>query len=432
MQKQKFTSTLLFKIIVAIIAGIVCSFFLPEPLARVFITFNGLFGNFLGFFIPVLIFALITPAIAGIGRGAGKWLAITTGVAYASTVFAGLLAYASSQAIYPWLLAGESTAEAKDVDSGALSSYFTIEMPAPVGVMTALLLAFTLGVAMTAVKSDTLYNGVRDLERVIMRVITRFIIPLLPVYIFGMFLGMGMNGNLTATLTTFAKVLLLAVIMTIVLLVIQYLLVGGIARVNPWKAFATMLPAYGTALGTSSSAATIPVTYACAKKNGVAPSVAGFTVPLCATTHLAGSMMKICLFAFAIMSMDGMDLPAGKAIGFILMLGVTMVAAPGVPGGAIMAAIGLLESMLGFSPEQQALMIAAYIAIDSFGTACNVTGDGAIALIINKFAKGQISRAELVDTPNFEIDSVIEEDIEDTTAADSRVESSAPDGRHRL
>ncbi|AZA14695.1 dicarboxylate/amino acid:cation symporter [Corynebacterium choanae] len=410
--KQRFTSSLLFKIIVAIILGIAGSFFLPEWFARIFITFNGLFGNFLGFFIPVLIFALITPAIAGIGRGAGKWLAVTTAIAYASTVFSGALAYVSSWAVYPWLLAGETTQTAKDVDEGALSPLFTIDMPAPIGVMTALLLAFTLGVAMTAVKSDTLYAGVRDLERVIMRVITKFIIPLLPIYIFGMFLGMGMNGNLTDTLATFGKVLLLAVVMTIVLLFIQFVLAGLIAGVNPWRSFVNMVPAYGTALGTSSSAATIPVTYACTRKNGVAPSVAGFTIPLCATTHLAGSMMKICLFAFAIMSMDNMALSPALAFGFILMLGVTMVAAPGVPGGAIMAAVGLLDSMLGFSPEQQALMIAAYIAIDSFGTACNVTGDGAIALLVNRFAKGGISRAELAEGSGFEIDSFIEEDVD--------------------
>lgn len=412
MSISRLSHSLLFKIIVAIILGIVASLFFPVPLARVFITFNGLFGNFLSFFIPVLIFALITPAIAGIGRGAGKWLAITTGVAYASTIFAGLLAYGASQLLYPMILAGESTVEGKKIDDGALSAYFTIEMPAPMGVMTALLLAFTVGVAMTSVKSDTLYNGVRDLERVIMRVITRFIIPLLPIYIFGMFLGMGMNGNLTATLTSFAKVLVLAVIMTIILLTIQYLIAGALSGRNPFTAFVTMLPAYGTALGTSSSAATIPVTYGCARKNGVAPSVAGFTIPLCATTHLSGSMLKISLFAFAIMFMDDMPLSPGVAIGFILMLGITMVAAPGVPGGAIMAAVGLLGSMLGFDASQQALMIAAYIAIDSFGTACNVTGDGAIALIINRFAKGKISRSEQLEGSGFEIDDIIEEDAE--------------------
>ncbi|PRQ11074.1 sodium:proton antiporter [Corynebacterium sp. 13CS0277] len=414
MDVKRLTGSLLFKIVVAIILGIISSLFFPENLARVFVTFNSFFGNFLGFFIPVLIFALITPAIAGLGRGAGKWLAVTTGIAYASTIFSGLLAFGAARLLYPKLLAGQDMVIAKDVDNGALSPYFNIEMPPPMGVMTALLLAFTIGVAMTSVKSDTLYAGVRDLERVIMRVIAKFIIPLLPLFIYGMFLSMGMNGNLTDTLSAFAKVLLVAVVMTVVLLAIQFLLAGSIAGRNPLTALKNMLPAYVTALGTSSSAASIPVTYECAKKNGVSPTVAGFTIPLCATTHLSGSMMKIALFAFAIMYMTDQPLSFGMALGFILMLGVTMVAAPGVPGGAIMAATGLLAANLGFTDDMVALMIAAYIAIDSFGTACNVTGDGAIALVVNKLTKGQISRAELEEPPmGYEIEP-IEEDVDTT------------------
>lgn len=381
----------------AIILGIICSFFFPEALARIFVTFNGLFGNFLGFFVPVLIFALITPAIAGLGRGAGKWLAITTGIAYGSALVSGLIAWAVSTALYPTLLAGHDSITVSDIEEGALSSYITVEMPAPMEVMTALILAFVVGVAMTSVKSDTLYAGVADLRRVVMKVISSFIVPLLPIYIFGMFLSLGMNGNLADVLTAFAKVLVLAIIMSIVLLLLQFLLAGGIAGKNPFSSLKNMLPAYFTALGTSSSAATIPVTYQCARKNGISKSVAGFVIPLCATIHLSGSMMKITLFAFAIMFMDGMDIPLGTAVGFILMLGVTMVAAPGVPGGAIMAAVGLLSSSLGFNDDQVALMIAAYIAIDSFGTACNVTGDGAIAMVVDKFAKGNIERSELDD-----------------------------------
>ncbi|MDO4684941.1 MAG: dicarboxylate/amino acid:cation symporter [Corynebacterium sp.] len=410
MELKTLSQSLLFRIVVAIILGIGCSFFFPAELARVFVTFNELFGNFLKFFIPVLIFALITPAIAGIGKGAGKWLAITTGIAYTSTIFAGLMAYVAANAVYPSLLEGEEVMKASDIDAGALGPYFTIEMPPPMGVMTALLLAFCIGVAMTAVKSDTLYAGMRDLERVIMRVISKFVIPLLPLFIFGVFLSMGMNGNLRATLEQFAKVLVLAIVLTVVLLLIQFFVAGALSGKNPFTSLKNMMPAYATALGTSSSAATIPVTYACVKKNGVAPGVAGFTVPLCATTHLAGSMLKIGLFAFAIVYMDGIDVGPGKALGFILMLGVTMVAAPGVPGGAIMAAVGLLSSMLGFSDDQVALMIAAYIAIDSFGTACNVTGDGAIALIVNKLTKGKIERVAQEEGEN-RIE-IIEEDVQ--------------------
>lgn len=391
----------------AIILGIVCSFFFPDGLARIFVTFNGLFGNFLGFFIPVLIFSLITPAIAGLGRGAGKWLAITTGIAYCSALISGLISWGVANSIYPKLLAGQQNVHAADIEEGALAPYISVEMPAPMAVMTALILAFVVGVAMTTVKSDTLYSGVADLRRVVMKVISSFIVPLLPIYIFGMFLSLGMNGNLADVLTAFAKVLVLAIFMSFVLLVLQFLFAGAVAGKNPLASLKNMMPAYFTALGTSSSAATIPVTYESALKNGVSKSVAGFAIPLCATIHLSGSMMKITLFAFAIMFMDGMDIPLATALGFILMLGVTMVAAPGVPGGAIMAAVGLLSSSLGFNDDQVALMIAAYIAIDSFGTACNVTGDGAIAMVVDKFAKGSISRHDLDDADDLGLAAAI-------------------------
>ncbi|AKE42261.1 putative integral membrane transport protein [Corynebacterium kutscheri] len=395
MDMKRLSSSLLFRIIVAIILGIICSFFLSDSVARIFVTFNGLFGNFLGLFVPVLIFALITPAIAGLGRGAGKWLAGTTAIAYVSALLAGLLSWLVAATIYPWLLAAQSSVNISDVEAGALMPYLTVEMPAPVSVMTALILAFVIGVTMTNVKSDTLFASVTDLRRIVMKVITGFIVPLLPVYIFGMFLSLGMNGNLVDTLSAFAKVLVLAILMSFVVLIVQFFIAGAFTGKNPFVALKNMMPAYFTALGTSSSAATIPITYECARKNGVSQSVAGFVVPLCATIHLSGSMLKITLFAFAIMFMDGMEIPLSVAAGFILMLGVTMVAAPGVPGGAIMAAVGLLSANLGFSDDQVALMIAAYIAIDSFGTACNVTGDGAIAMVINKFAKGDIERNEL-------------------------------------
>ncbi len=391
MNFETIASSLLFRIVIAIILGIVCSFFFPEWLARIFITFNSLFGNFLSFFVPVLIFALITPAIAGLGRGAGKWLGITTGVAYGSTIISGLIAYGLSLALYPTLLGNqELNTNVEDIDEGSLTPYFTVEIDPPFAVMTALVLAFCVGLAMTTVKSDTLYNASRDLERVIMKVIEAFVIPLLPLFIFGMFLNLGMNDNLGSTMTAFGKVLILAVVMTLVYLVLQFLVAGAISGKNPFTALKNMMPAYFTALGTSSSAATIPITLRSTLKNDVDRNVAGFTVPLCATIHLSGSMMKLVLYAFAIIYMTGMDVSVGKAIGFLLMLGVTMIAAPGVPGGAVMTAVGLLASMMGFDENMVALMIAAYIVIDSFGTAANVTGDGAIAMIMNRFAAGKI------------------------------------------
>ncbi|MDK8870670.1 dicarboxylate/amino acid:cation symporter [Corynebacterium macclintockiae] len=394
MNLSRVLNSLLFKIIVAIGLGILCSLFFPEWAGRTFATFNGLFSGFLGFFVPVLIFSLITPAIASLGRGAGKWLGVTAGIAYVSTIISGLIAYGVAEGTYPSLLNNESMVEVKDIDEGALQPFFSVEMDPPMGVMSALLLAFTVGIALASMRTEVLYRGTEELREVSMNVIQKFIIPLLPIYIFGVFLTMGMNGNLKVTLTQFSKVLILAVLMTWVILALQFLLAGFFAGRNPLTALRNMMPAYFTALGTSSSAATIPVTLECTRKNGVSQSVADFVVPLCATVHLSGSMQKIALFAFSIVYMTGIDMSPGMALGFIFLLGVMMIAAPGVPGGAIMAAVGLLQSQLGFDDGQVALMIAAYIAIDSFGTACNVTGDGAIALTVNRLAKGQLRREE--------------------------------------
>ncbi|MDL0402796.1 dicarboxylate/amino acid:cation symporter [Corynebacterium lehmanniae] len=399
--KSKLLGSLLFWVVVAIILGFLCSLFFPDWLARVFITFNGLFSNFLGFFVPVLIFALIAPAIAGLGRGAGKWLGITAGVAFGSTVISGLIAWGTGSALYPKLLSGKDLiTNVADPEEGGLTPYFTVEMPPPLAIMSALLLAFIVGLAMTGVKSDNLYNVLQELNDVVLKVVVTFVIPLLPLYIFGTFLGLGMNENFGDTMAAMGVVLLLSVVMTLVVVLLQYLVAGAVAGVNPFKALKNMLPAYFTALGTSSSAATIPVTYESTLKNNVDEDVAGFVVPLCATIQLSGSMMKIMLYALSIVYMASLDISGGQIFGFILLLGIMMIAAPGVPGGAIMAAAGLLQSNLGFDDSMLSLMIASYIVVDSFGTAANVTGDGAVALIVNKFASGKLHKQSPIDEPS--------------------------------
>lgn len=266
----------------------------------------------------------------------------------------------------------------------SITPYFTIDMPPVMSVTASLILAFLLGLGLTAVKGDTFKNALLEFRELITVVIVKAIIPVLPLYIFGIFMKITEEGQATVIMGLFFKVIIVIFIMHVMLLLFQYFLAGAISGKNPIKALITMLPAYMTALGTQSSAATIPVTLAQAKKNGVDPELADFVIPLCATIHLAGSTLKIVSCAYAIMWMLGM--PAGIDIfaGFILMLGITMVAAPGVPGGAIMAAVGILQSMLGFDQNAIGLMIALYITMDSFGTACNVTGDGAIALVMDK------------------------------------------------
>ncbi|NHU85939.1 dicarboxylate/amino acid:cation symporter [Kocuria sp. JC486] len=385
---------LLPRVIAAIILGVLCGLFFPEGLARVFTTFNGLFSNFLGFIIPVLILALVAPAIADLGRGAGRWLLITAGIAYLSTIVAGFTAFGTAMALFPSLLGERNVGSFTDPSENALTPYFEVTMPAPMEIMTALLLAFCIGVGITLIQGDTLHRGLEELRNIIMKIVISVIIPLLPIYIFGSFLGLTMNGQIGTVINTFFKVVIVAFALTILYLLVQYAVAGAVAGRNPLKLLRNMLPAYFTALGTSSSAATIPVTLQCTVKNGVREDVAGFAVPLCATIHLAGSTLKIVLFSVAVMMFMGRDIDTGSYIGFIFMLGITMVAAPGVPGGAIMAAVGILSSMLGFDETMVSIMIATYVAIDSFGTACNVTGDGAIAVAVNKFYGNRESTLE--------------------------------------
>ncbi len=383
---KKLKIGLLGKILIAIALGIVLGLAAPAWMVRIFLTFNGIFSQFLGFAIPLIIVGLVAPAISDIGKTAGKMLLVTVAIAYGSTIFAGLTSYLTGAALFPGMI--QSGAALQEVASAEeLAPFFTVDIPPLMNVMTALILAFTLGLGLAAIEGQTLKNAIHDFEEVITKTIKSAIIPLLPLYIFGIFLNMTYVGQVFSILTVFIKIIGIIFLIHIGILILQFAIAGGFARKNPFKLLWNMMPAYFTALGTQSSAATIPVTLEQTRKNGVSEDIAGFTVPLCATIHMSGSILKITACALALMIMQGMPYDFGMFFGFICMLGITMVAAPGVPGGAIMASLGLLQSMLGFDQEALALMIALYIAMDSFGTACNVTGDGAIAIIVDRLMR---------------------------------------------
>ncbi|MBC8594783.1 dicarboxylate/amino acid:cation symporter [Oscillospiraceae bacterium N12] len=374
---------LLPRIIIAILSGIAIGNIFPAPLVRVFVTFNSIFGEFLNFSIPLIILGLVTIAIADIGKGAGKMLLVTALIAYGATLFSGFLSFFTGASLFPALIEPGKSLEEVSEAQGILP-YFSVGIPPLMNVMTALILAFTLGLGLAALNSNALKNVARDFQDIIVKMISSVILPLLPLYIFGIFLNMTHSGQVFSILMVFIKIIGVIFVLHIFLLVFQYCIAALFVHHNPFKLLGRMLPAYFTALGTQSSAATIPVTLVQTKKNGVSADIAGFVIPLCATIHLSGSTLKIVACALALMIMQGMPYDFPLFAGFIFMLGITMVAAPGVPGGAIMASLGILQSMLGFDESAQALMIALYIAMDSFGTACNVTGDGAIALIIDK------------------------------------------------
>jgi len=386
---------LLTKIIIAIILGILSSFIFPIPIVKFFVTLNLIFSNFLGFIIPLIIIGLVAPGIAELGKGAGKLLGITALIAYGSTLFSGFFSYFTTRLTLPLMIDKSSSLGSLDnLSSDSIAPYFSIDMPPIMGVTSSLVLAFVVGLGLAVVKGEVIKNVLFEFRNLITVVISKAIIPILPLYIYGIFLKIAKEGQVSIVLGLFFKVIIIIFVMHVLLLLFQYVVAGAVSGKNPFKALLNMLPAYMTALGTQSSAATIPVTLAQTKKNGVDPEIADFVIPLCATIHLAGSTLKIVACAYAIMWM--MDMPAGLDIytGFIFMLGIIMVAAPGVPGGAIMASVGVLQSMLGFDQTLIGLMIALYITMDSFGTACNVTGDGAIALVMDKIYSKEMAKSE--------------------------------------
>lgn len=375
---------LILKLIAGIVAGTLLGLFAPEWLTRILITVKALFGELLFFTIPLLILFFISSGIAALPHRSGQLLGRSLGLAYVSTLLAGTFAFVVAALVVPAL-----TQPTDAFDAGqarVLLPYVSVTVPPVFNVMTALLLAFVLGLGIAATGASSLKNLSDQGRDVIQWLLLKAIIPMLPVYIAGVFAEMAAAGTVFVTLRSFAIVLIMAVLLHWVWITLLFVLAGLRAGRSPLALMRTMLPAYFTALGTMSSAATIPVSLECSKNNGVSDDVANFTVPLFATVHLSGSTITIVSCAVAVISMQsGLDIPPiSLMLPFILTLGVVMLAAPGVPGGAVMSAVGLLGSMLGFGESALALMIALYLAQDSFGTACNVTCDGALALILDQ------------------------------------------------
>ena len=380
---------LILKLVAGIFIGILMGFFAPDIIVRALLTIKAVVGQLIGFAIPLIILFYITSGIASLPKNSGSLLGKTVGLAYGSTIVAGSLAFL----VASFALSGLPSAPAVSGDSAnQLTSFITLEVPPLFGVMTALAAAFLFGLGISVTGSKSLKTIADDGRNIIDLLLSRVVIPVLPFFIAGIFAEMAAEGTVFSTLKTFGVVLALVVFMHWVWITIQYVVAGLVLGLSPIKLIKNMLPAYFTAIGTMSSAATIPVTLRQTKKNGVKSSIANFTVPLCATIHLSGSTITLVTCATAVMVLSQhLALPSLlEMLPFIMMLGVTMIAAPGAPGGAVMAALGLMATMLGFGEAELALMIALYMAQDSFGTACNITGDGAISLLVNKLAAEEV------------------------------------------
>lgn len=387
---------LIWKLIMAITTGIVVGFILnlianegnywAQIPIRLLATFNGLFGNFLGFVVPLLILAFVAVGIGGLEHGAGRMLGFSVLLAYLSTLFAAIMAYVVASISLSNLLRRGSVdvSSLYNAEEFLLSGYFNVEMPVVFSVISALLLAFILGLGISSARGKgLLYEGLESFQGIIEKVIANVIIPLLPLHIAGIFANMAFSGKAAQVMSTLIIVFILVLVLHWIVLLILFFIAGSINKRNPFKLLKNMLVAYVAALGTQSSVATMPVTRKQTLENGVSEEVTNFVIPLFATIHMPGSVITITTCAIAVSTLMGHTLDVSSMIGFVFMLGIMIVAAPGVPGGAIMASLGVLESFLGFDPIMLSIMIALYLAQDSFGTATNVTGGGALAVVVD-------------------------------------------------
>ena len=375
------------KVVISIVIGALLGLILPDVVIRIFKTFNVLFAQLLKFVVPLLVLGLVTPSIANLGRGAGKMLISVVAIAYVSTVLASMFTYGIASSILPsYLSPGELSAES--VAEKEFLPYIDLKIPPICDVMTAIVLSFVLGIGIIFTDAKGLKRGFDEFEKIVKMTIEKVIIPGLPIYIFTMICEMSARGVINEVLGTGFKVILTGVVLSIVYLIIQYCIAGLIARKNPFKLLWNILPAYLTGFSICSSSACIPVTYECTLKNGVSRNIADFVIPLCSTVHMCGSAIKLTVTSVAIAYLFGQPIGIGLFIQFALMQAVAAVAAPGVMGGVLMASIGIIGTILGFSDTMTTLVMTLYLALDGYGPAANVSGDGAIAVIIDKlFAK---------------------------------------------
>lgn len=379
------------KLIIAIVIGILIGQFLPESVCRFVVTLSGIFGSFLKFVIPLMILAYVTMGIADLSQGAGKLLLITVLIAYGSTIVAGSGSYLVSSTLFPSFISADALAQIEATAGNSVDSFFSIALPPVIDTLSAVVLAFILGLCMSAMRGkeigDTLYSSFKDFSNIIDKVLHKAIIPLLPLFICGTFVDMTKSGRTFVILGILWKVFVVVIIMHLIIITIQFTVAGAVSKKNPFVLIKNQIPAYTTAIGTQSSAATIPVNLECAKNDGVSEEIRNFVVPLCANIHMAGSMITIVACATAVCLMNGIPIGLHTVVPFVMTLGIAMVASPGAPGGSIMTALPFLYMIFGKELGNTdgpicALMVALYITQDSFGTACNVSGDNAIGVVV--------------------------------------------------
>ena len=375
---------LLPKLFIAIVIGIVVGFVAPDWCIRTLNCFRDTFGQFIKFIVPFIILGLVAPAIIDTGKSAGRMLLMTIGIAWLSTVVFGYFAYGVSLSIFPKVISGAlgDTAAVK-----AFPAFFSLKIPPVMDVITALVTSLIVGFGAIVTGAEILAKAADEFRKVVMLTLKHAFVPFLPAYILTVMADLTASGKLAAVGGTSVKIMAVALGTTTAVLVIQYLVAGLVTQKNPFRCLWTMMPAYLTGWGCCSSAATLPYTLAQTKKNGVSEETASLVIPLCSSMHMAGSMANVVVYSAGLLVLMGQGLPFGAYTEYILLVSLIAVASPGVPGGVVLATQAVAETALGFTPERYAIMIALYMALDGMGTACNLTGDGAIALIVDKLRK---------------------------------------------
>lgn len=380
---------LLLKIAVAISLGFLIGTFLPYEITEFFIAVNIIISKLLNFSIPLIIIAFVTKGISSL-ESSGKMLGIATCISYVFMICAAFFSYFTSTNLFPNFLTDipNNIFESISMPTGSVFSQLSqINVPPIMDVVPALILAFILGIGISSIKGIYIKEIFNEFHEIINLMVQKLIVPILPVYILGIFAKMTASGQVFKILLVFSKVFIVIIALHIITLFVQYFIAGIIAQKNPFKLLKNIIPAYLSAIATQSSVAVIPITIDCSKKNGVSSNIADFVLPLCSTIHLSGSVISITACSVAVMLVSGKPIDFASMVPFMMILGVMMVAAPGVPCGAILAASGILQSILGFDSSMLSLIIALHVAQDGFGTACNVSGDGSIAVILDTLSQ---------------------------------------------
>ena len=374
---KKLFNNLIFKLVLGVILGIIIGTYSSEGLMSTIVTIKYVLGQIIFFSVPLIILGFIAPSIAKLKDNASKLLGYAVLIAYLSSVFAAILSMIAGYALIPKLSIVSNIASLKELPE----LIFKLDIPPVMSVMSALALALLLGLAVGWTKADLVEKLLDQFQAIVLSIVNKIIIPILPFFIATNFAALAYEGGLSNQLPVFFG--------HFIWLTILYLIGGAISKENPWEVVKYYGPAYLTAVGTMSSAATLPVALESAKKSkALREDIVDFAIPLCSNIHLCGSVLTEVFFVMTVSQILYGKIPSlPTMILFIVLLGVFAIGAPGVPGGTVMASLGLIISVLAFDEAGTALMLTIFALQDSFGTACNVTGDGAIALMLTGIAK---------------------------------------------